>query len=192
MSRRKIPLNEEIVMYVFPGMNVEVEDCENGAVVKGFKRLFPEKLGIFIPGEVERSNYSSYFPKPFESYFSDFYEKTKYLSRLLEIEVKSNVPDVGVEFISGKVLTRDDKNYTIFQFNGLPDSKKKTDILCRAKCCYIDNDDKLEILNLNPKFLAEACDYDNTWYLYWISPIGSLFGLNDELLAAIFNLAGSF
>lgn len=191
MKKKKITLDREIVKYIFPTTDPAVAVGEDGYIVYNFIRLYPNRLGIFIPSEVNMSNYSSAFPKPFESYFTDIYEETEYLSRLLEVKIEPNFGNIGVECISGKVLERDENNYTIFRFDELIDPRAKTDLLCRVELKNLTTDDKIEILSAEPKFREEAISVDGAQYLYWIMPISRLFRINDEVLAAIFAFATS-
>ena len=191
MRKQKMLLNEEIVKYIFPGMNVETAPCEGGCIVNGFKRLYPAKLEIFIPHKVDRSNYSSYFPKSFEEYFWDIHQEANFISRFWEGRIEPNVPNVGVECIPGRILERNETGYTVFRFDELLDPREKTDVLCRVNLNTITTDDKLEILNLDPNFFEEVWDFDDTCYQYWISPITRLFRINDEFLAAIFAFSNS-
>lgn len=191
MRKQRMLLDEEIVKYIFTGVNVETAACEGGCIVNGFKRLYPAKLGIFIPHKVDRSNYSSYFPKSFEEYFWDIHREANFISRFWEGRIEPNVPNVGVECISGKILARNETGYTLFRFDELLDPKEKTDVLCRVNLDGLTTNDKLEILNLNPNFFEEVWDFDDTCYQYWISPITHLFRINDEFLAAIFAFSNS-
>ena len=62
MKSRKIPLNREIVKYIFPGTSPEIAESQGGCIVYDFKKLYPSDLGIFIPDEVDGSNYNAIFP----------------------------------------------------------------------------------------------------------------------------------
>lgn len=192
MKNNKMVLSREIVKYIFPATEPTVREDEGGYVVYNFIRIYPNKLGIFIPDKVDRSNYSSFFPKSFGSYFTDMYEESEYLSRLLEVPIEPNLDDIGVECVSGKILRKDEDGRTIFRFDDLLDPRSKTDLLCRVNINELTIDDKIDILSTNPEFRDSATAADGvSQYFYWIMPLSRLFRLNDEVLAAIFAFANT-
>lgn len=193
MKKKKMTLSREIVKYIFPATEPAIKQYEDGYLVYNFIRVYPDKLGIFIPNEVDKSNYSSAFPKSFESYFASIHEEAAYLSRLLEVTIEPNLREkLGVECVSGKVLEMEqDECGTVFRFDDLFDPRTKTDLLCRVKLEGLTDDDKIAILNSQPRFKANASINDGTEYLYWIMPISQLFKIDDKVLAAIFAFANS-
>lgn len=192
MQRNKIALTEEIVKYIFPGSEPTIAPGEDGYIIYDFKMMYPAKLGIFIPIEVDRSNYSSVFPKPFEAYFLDLDKQAEYLSRFLEVDIKPTLPNIGVQFVPGKVLQRNENNYTIFRFDELIAPIQKTDLLCRVKYNNLSGDNSLKLLNIDPKFKAGAYTVTGIQYQYWICPNRYLFCIDNEFLAAVFTLADSY
>lgn len=191
MKKSKMALSEDIVKYIFSGTEPSCALGEDGYIVYDFKRLYPAKLGIFIPSEVDHSNYNAIFPKSFESYFKNIDKEVAYISRLLEISITPNLPGLDIECISGSVLRRKDNNYTIFRFDSLVEPSRRTELLCRVNANRLTACDKVHILNTNPLFTAEAGDLGGTDYLYWIMSISKLFWEGSEILAAIFAYAQS-
>lgn len=189
--KKKIALREEIVKYIFPTSNPKIIQGEDGCIACDFMKVYPPKLGIFIPNEIDHSNYSSAFPKSFEEYFIDLYEETEYLSRLLEVPIVPNLRNVGVECIPGTIIQPEDGEYAVFRFDELVDPRKKTELLCRVQLDRLSIDDKIDILSVDPKFRAEVMGLNNTQYLYWTMSLSRLFRINDEVLAAIFAFANS-
>ncbi|MDO5480686.1 MAG: hypothetical protein Q4F58_03405 [Candidatus Saccharibacteria bacterium] len=190
MRKQRMLLNEDIVKYIFSGMNVEIAPCDGGCIVGGFKRFYPANLGIFIPYKVNRSNYSSYFPESFEEYFWNIHQEAEYISRYWEGKFTPNLPDIWAECISGKIITQDN-NSVVFRFDELLDPREKTDALCRVKLGDLSDEDKISILDLDPTYTGEAWDLDDSPYQYFITPITHLFRVNDELLAAIIAFTNS-
>lgn len=192
MKKQKITLSREIVKYIFPAAEPAIATGEDGYIAYNFIRQYPNKLGVFIPSQVDKSNYSAFFPRPFESYFSDMYEEAEYLSRLLEVKIEPDLREgLGVECVSGKMLKRCESTYAIFRFDDLLSSREKTDLLCRVALKNLMIDDKIDILSTNPDFRENAIGLDGTQYLYWVMPISRLFRIDDEVLAAIFAFANS-
>ena len=186
MKEQKIPLSEEIVKYIFPGTSPVVVQAEDGYIVHDFKKLYPIGLGIFVPNEVDRSNYNAIFPKPFESYFLDMHEEVAHLSRLLEIPITSNLSTTEIVCMPGVILRNSEANEVVFRFDKLLEARKKTELLCRANLDRLTIGDKVRILNVHPLYRAEASDWDGGQYLYWIMPIEMLFSDPGEILAATF------
>lgn len=186
---KQITLSETVVKYLFSGVDCEVAIGEDGYVVYGFEALYPSKLGVFVPSEVDRSNYCLLFPKSFEAYFTDLDDDLSYLSRLLEADIRSNFFGHGIEYIPGMVLKRDHENYTIFRFDKLMDSSLKTDLLCRADVSTLDAIPK--IARTKPYFLAEATTLDRRTYLYFVLPIDELFMIDGKVIAATFDFLQS-
>ena len=172
--REKVTLKEEVVKYIFPGTKPEIALGEDGYIVYDFKKLYPEKLGIFIPIEIEKSDYSNIFPKSFEDYFLNVRTEVNYLSRLLETEIKTIFCDIDFEYIPGRVLNRDENNYTIFRFDELMGITPRTDLLCRIEDGLLSTNDKMDIVNINPYFVSEAVGISGIEYFYFIIPIDKL------------------
>ena len=193
---KKIKLDESIVKYIFPGTSPEVALGEDGYIIYDFKKLYPDKLGIFVPIEVEKSNYSSAFPKSFEDYFIDAGTEMRYLSRFLEADIKFILGDVHLEYIPGSVLKRDiANNYTIFRFDKLMGGAPRTDLLCRVRKGFLSFGENLDILNSNFYFLEDAANENGKVYRYFIIPINQLL-MSDEdrniLISAVFSYARAF
>lgn len=192
MNRKKLALTEEIVKYIFSGTEASIAIGEDGYIVYGFKMLYPSELGVFVPIEIDRSNYSDVFPKNFESYFRELDKDFDYLSRLLEVKMDNPFRGCGIEYVSGAMLKRDEGNYTIFRFDELIDSNFKIDLLCRAKIDSITESQRRLIMNSEPFYVSFAPNYDGTKYLYFIIPINRIFGDSDGLTAAVFAFSQSF
>ncbi|MDO4889437.1 MAG: hypothetical protein Q4A25_01955 [Candidatus Saccharibacteria bacterium] len=185
-----VALKEELVKYIFPGTRPEVALGEDGYIVHDFKAYYPEKLGIFIPIEVEHSNISNVFPKSFEDYFRHADSEIAHLARLMEMNLENKLKGLGVEYIPGKVLERQENIYTIFRFDGLIEPSVKTDALCRVKFRKLSFGDRNRITNLNPRFHAMATSLDGREYLYWIMPISEfLTDVNKTVTESVFAMA---
>ncbi len=191
MKKNKITLDENIVKYIFPGTKPSIALGEDGYIVYNFQSLYPKKLAIFVPIEIERSHYSDVFPKSFEGYFKNLDEELARLSRLLETNLIWNLKDIGVEFIAGRVLRRQDNNYTVFRFDELVGTSYKTELLCRARLDNFTIDNEMAVLNTNPYFEDSAASIDGRKYLYWIMPIDQLFFSASSLFAIILSMAES-
>lgn len=189
MGIEKITLSETVVKYLFSGVDCEVAVGEDGYVVYGFKALYPSRLGVFVPIEVDRSNYCLMFPKSFDAYFMKLDDEFAYLSRLLEVDVKSDFLGYGIEYLPGSILKRDDDEYAIFRFDKLLDSSLKTDLLCRIQSDNLEVFSKL--IALKPSFLTEATDLTGKNYFYFILPIHSFFDISDGIIAAVFSFLQS-
>lgn len=189
-KKTKLAMREEIVKYIFPTTYPKIAQGVDGFIVYDFDKLYPHKLGIFIPNEVDQSNYSAVFPRPFESYFANMNDKAEFLSRLLEVKITPSLkPDLGIECMSGKVLEPIQSDYTIFRFDELVGARKRTDVLCRVDMANLTATDRIEILADNSGFIAEASAPYGTDYFYWIESVNQLFRIDDETLASIFELA---
>ena len=190
----KIALNEEIVKYIFPGTEPAIAMGEDGCVVYDFKKSYPDKLGIFIPNEVDRSNYSNVFPRPFEGYFLNMDEEVSYISRFLEVVdgISPLVRYTDAEFIPGKVLKGEKDHYTVFRFDELVDPGEKTDLLCRLSLNYLGAENEISILDANPCFTGDVTGLNGTRYYYWIMPFSQLFSPTDEFYAALFAYTDAF
>ncbi|MBR3365621.1 hypothetical protein IKG48_00635 [Candidatus Saccharibacteria bacterium] len=191
MKKNKLALDENIVKYIFPGTNPDVALGEDGYVIYDFQALYPKKLAIFVPIEIERSHYSDVFPKSFEAYFKDLDSEIARLSRLLEANLEWCLKGRGIEFIAGRVLKRQDNNYTVFRFDELVDTCCKTELLCRTETKNITVNDEMAVLNTDPYFEDKATSIDGREYLYWIMPIGQLFFNTNSLIATILSMAES-
>ena len=186
MSKTKIPLTREIAKYIFPGTDPDIAEGEDGDILYNFKRLYPERLGIFIPSEVERSNFNTVFPRDFESYFVNVYDEVAFMSRMLEIPIKPNLPDIGIECVPGNAIKHSGSVFTVFRFDSLLRQDQRTYLLCRAPLNRIRIDDRIAILNTNPIMSQEAQDIAGANYYYWIMKIDSLFFSSTEIIAAMF------
>ena len=172
--REKVALKEEIVKFIFPGAKPEIALGEDGYIVYDFKRLYPEKLGIFVPIEIEKSGYSNVFPRSFEDYFLNVHTEVGYLSRLLETEIKTILWNIDFEYIPGRMLNRDENNYTIFRFDELMGITPRTDLLCRIEKARLSAADEMDIIGVDPYFIAEAVGISGIEYFYFIIPIDKL------------------
>lgn len=172
---RKMALDEAIVKYIFPGVHPTVALGEDGYIVYDFDSFYPEKLAIFVPIEVERSNYSNVFPKSFEDYFKNLDLEISRLSLLLEMgDIFRRFPPT--EFIAGQVLRREDSQYTVFRFDELAASKEKTELLCRSQASRILPSELGEIYKLSKGFLPEMVYLPGEKeYLYWFLPVKKLY-----------------
>ena len=189
MKKTKMALTKDIVKQIFPGTNPRIAEGEDGSVIYDFGAIYPKHLGIFIPSEVDRSNFSSVFPRTFESYFKDIDDETAYLSRLLEVKIEPILKGLGTECIAGQVVRGSDSEYTVFRFDELIDARGKMDLLCRVETEKLRIDDKIGILNTNPCFKEEVSELLGREMTYWIMPISSLFRIDDQIIAAIFAYA---
>lgn len=183
---KKMALKKELVKFIFPGSDPHIALGEDGYIIYDFKSLYPEKLAIFIPIEIEGSRYSDVFPKSFEAYFRDADSEIAHVERYYETDFGNNFKGLGVEYIPGRVLKRQDNNYTVFRFDELVDSRRKTEALCRAKTKKLTTSDRKAILNSNPYFSCEAISLSGDKYLYWVMPIGGFFPDVNSVLAATF------
>ena len=173
----KMALKERLVKYIFPGSGPTIAIGEDGYIIYDFKYLYPSKLAIFIPIEVEHSNFNNKLPKSFDAYFRNADAEIARLSRLTEKDLGNQFKGLGVEYIPGKVLQRQDNRYTVFRFDWLVDSGSKTDALCRAKFRGLSIGDRKRITG-KPYFNAMASSLDGREYLYWIMPINEFFNVN--------------
>lgn len=189
MGNNKIVLSEEVVKYLFSGVDCEIALGEDGYVVYGFQFSYPSKLGLFIPIEIDRSNYNALFPKNFEAYFKSMDDEFAYLSRLLEFDIRNEFLGYGIEYIPGAVLRRSDDNYTIFRFDELMQAEERVDLLCRVQSDNLNLFSRL--MDMKLRFLAETSTLDNRIYFYFILPIERLFRIDDGMIAAIFSFLQS-
>lgn len=193
MKKKKITLREEIVKYIFPTAYPSISQREDGFIVYNFLKLYPHHLGIFIPNEVDQSNYCSYFPKPFESFFINVQDEAAYLSRFLEANIEPTLKNSELECVSGVLLPYEkEERCFIFRFDECVSPVKKIDVLCRIKLSSLSAQEKLDILAFNPVFRGEAISLTGDQYVYWIMPVTQLFKINIEILAAIIAFANSF
>lgn len=194
MGKKKIALREEVARYIFPGTEPAIAMGEDGYVVYDFKRIYPDKLAIFIPQEVDRSNYNGVFPKSFEDYFLSVEDEIGHFLRFYELtdELKPMVGSIGAEFIPGKVLDKVKGKYTIFRFDELIGPEEKTDLLCRVQLSRLGAESELEIYNTNPCYTGNVTGSNDVRYYYWIMPISQLFKNLDEFFALKFAYANSF
>ena len=170
--KKKITLNKEVVKYIFPGVHPEVAPGEDGYVIYNFDVLYPKKLAIFVPTEVEGTNYSNVFPKSFEDYFRDLDLEISRLSLLFEM---GNIFNrfVKTEFIAGQIIKHEDGAYTIFRFDELVDLEQKLTLLCRTR-----EEDATADLNTDVEY---ATRWDGKRYLYWFLPVEGLFKQKNEM-----------
>ena len=181
---KKMALKEELVKFIFPGTSPTIALGEDGYIIHSFKSLYPEKLAIFIPSEVEGSNYNNVFPKSFEAYFRDADSEISHISRTYETDFGNKFKGLGVEYIPGRVLRRDENNFVVFRFDELVDPRRKTEVLCRAKHKMITTNEYIEILGTNPNLCSETTSLSGTKYLYWIMSLGGFFPDISSVLAA--------
>ena len=184
---RRMTLEEELVKYIFPGTKPKTALGEDGYIIYDFNALYPSKLAIFVPIEIEHSHYSNVFPKSFEAYFRHADSEIAHLSRLMELDFGNNFKGLGVEYIPGRVLKRKDEKYTVFRFDELVEPRRKTEALCRVKFRNLSIGDRNKIVATEPHFQSMATSLDGREYLYWIMPVGKFFpDMNGVLAASIF------
>lgn len=179
--RQKMILDKEIVKYIFTGVHSEVALGEDGYIVYDFKTTYPSKLAVFVPIEVEPSNYSNFFPKSFEDYFRDLDLEISRLSLLIE---KGNIFNrfPATEFVAGQVLRRENSNYTVFRFDESIEPKHRTDLLCRSEVKNLSLTEIKQIYCISNDLKSVAKTINGIEYLYWILPIKSLFRRYDSTL----------
>lgn len=190
MAKAKIKLSEKIVKYIFPGLHPSVASGEDGWIVYDFDKQIPKSLGIVIPPDVSSSNYSQVFPKTFEEYFVDLSEALSHFSRLIEATAVPSIRTANVEAIVGSVMLQDESEYTIFRFDGLVKPAEKSYLLCRMRTDSFTLNKVLLIVNSDPIYMEEAEGLDGSRYIYWISPLKSLFANPNEVFAAMLYYAG--
>lgn len=177
---RKMELNDEVVKYIFGySTRPDVLVGEDGYIVYNFKTTFPSKLAVFVPLEVEGSNYSNFFPKSFEEYFKDLDLEISRLSLLLEQgNVFRRFPKT--EFVLGKV-TKTSGDYVVFQFDSMLDVAEKTELLCRTPVDVLSLSWFDECTNVSDVKFAEYVDmiYGER-FLYWFLPVRQLFVKQEE------------
>jgi len=184
--REKMILDETIVKYIFTGTHPTVALGEDGYIVYDFDTTYPSKLAVFIPIEVEPSNYSNVFPKSFEDYFKDLDLEISRLSLLVE---RGNIFDrfPVAEFVAGQILKRDDGKYTVFRFDELVEPEQRTELLCRTKIKGISASGLNKIYAVSEEsFTPERAQMiDTTEYIYWFLPLRKLFCQYDETLESL-------
>lgn len=190
MTKAKIKLSEKIVKYIFPGLHPSVASGEDGWIVYDFDKQIPKSLGIVIPTSIGSSNYNQVFPKTFEEYFVDLSEAIAHFSRLIEAPVIPSIRTAGVEAIVGSAILQDESEYTIFRFDELVEPAEKKYLLCRMATNSFTVNKVLLIVNADPIYMEEASGIDDNSYIYWISPLKSLFAHPNEVFAAILSYAG--
>ena len=190
-NQTKLAMREEIVKYIFPASNPTILEAQGGYIIYDFRKLYPAKLGVFVPNEVGRSNYSSFFPKSFESYFSNMHEQAAYLSRFLEVKIEPTMKNQTVECLPGCVLPWDKPEHTLFRFDESVDPRRKTEVLCRARIRNLTEQEKLDILAYNPIFRGDSIAITGEQYVYWIMAVTQLFKIDIEVLATIIAFANS-
>lgn len=187
---KSMTLKEELVKYIFGPTHPTVALGEDGYIVYDFKAIYPEKLAVFVPIEIERSGYSNVFPKSFEAYFRKADLEIAHLARLMEIRLENRFKGMGVEYIPGRMLKRQDNNYTVFRFDELVDSRHKTEALCRAKFRDLTIGNRAIVNNINSYFKATATNLDGKEYLYWLMPLSEFFlDSNKVLTESVFAMA---
>ena len=190
MAKTKIKLSDKIVKYIFPGLHPSVAYGEDGWVVYDFDKQIPKSLGIVIPPDVSSRNYNQVFPKTFEENFVNLSEALAHFSRLIEAPAVPSIRTSGVEAIVGGVILQDESEYTIFRFDGLVEPADKKYLLCRMAADSLTINKVLLVVNADPIYMEEAEEIGGSRYVYWISPIASLFANPDEVLAATLAYAG--
>lgn len=177
----KMRLNEGIVRYIFgPGTNPEIAVGEDGSVVYDFKTTYPSKVAMFVPIEVERSNYSNYFPKSFEDYFKDLDLEISRLSLLMERgNIFNRFPKT--DFVPGQVL-KTDGEYVVFRFDEMLEATEKTELLCRTPVSALSLSDLEKCYHVMDVDYMEYVDtLYGTRYLYWFLPVRRLFSRPSEI-----------
>lgn len=181
--KRKMVLDQKIVKYIFTGVKSSVALGEDGYIVYGFDAMYPANLAIFVPIEVERSNYSNVFPKSFEDYFKDLDLELSRLSLIIE---RGNVFNrfAKTEFIAGQVLERVNTNFTIFRFDELIDPSERKTLLCRTAERDMSTKSHETILSISDS--GYPCEWarsvDGVNYLYWYLSVYRLFNQKDREL----------
>lgn len=179
--RQKMILDREVVKYIFAGIHSEIAFGEDGYIVYDFDAIYPSKLAIFVPIEVEPSNYSSFFPKSFEDYFRDLDLEISRVSLLLEEgNIFNRFPPA--EFVAGQILRRGDSNYTVFRFDKSLKAVDRTDLLCRSKIDSISSTELAQIYAISndmKPYIAQTIG--GASYLYWILSARQLFKHRDEI-----------
>lgn len=177
----KMRLNEGVVKYVFGAMTEpKIAEGEDGYVIYDFKVTYPSKLAVFMPLEVERSNYSSYFPKSFEDYFKDLDLEISRLSLLVE---RGNIFNrfAQTEFVPGQVVKADGE-YVVFRFDEMLLPTEKTELLCRTPVVNLSLSDIEKNYHLMDVDYMEYVDtLFGTRYLYWFLPVRRLFIHPEEI-----------
>lgn len=180
--KRKMFLDEEVVKYIFTGVHPVIARGEDGYVAYDFDTTYPKALAVFVPIEVEPSNYNHVFPKSFEDYFRDLDLEISRLSLLIE---RGNVFNrfARSEFVAGQFLRGIKGAYTVFRFDELKETEEKTDLLCRTRTENLSAEDLGEICAAANGFEPQrATTIDGTEYLYWGLPVQGLFNVHDESL----------
>ena len=182
--RQKMILDREVVKYIFAGVHSGIALGEDGYIVYDFDTTYPSKLAVFVPIEVEPSNYSNFFPKSFEDYFRDLDIEISRLSLLFE---KGNVFNrfPVTEFVAGQILRRENSNYIVFRFDESIDPIHRTDLLCRSEIKKLSLPEINQIYCISSEF--KSCvtrTLDGIEYMYWFLPVKSLFKHYDSTLEA--------
>ncbi len=181
--KKKMALDQKIVKYIFTGVKSSVALGEDGYIVYNFDTMYPANLAIFVPIEVERSNYSNVFPKSFEDYFRDLDLELSRLSLIIE---RGNIFNrfAKTEFIAGQIVKRVNTNFTIFRFDELIDPSEKKTLLCRTAERDLSAKSYEAILSTSDS--NYSCEWaksvDGANYLYWYLPVNRLFNRKDREL----------
>lgn len=188
--KKSMTLKEELVKYIFGPTRPTIAPGEDGYIVYDFKAVYPGKLAIFVPIEIEQSNCSNIFPKNFESYFREADSEIAHLARMMELKIESKFKGMGVEYIPGKMLERKDNNYTVFRFDNLIDPRQKTEALCRVRFRNLTISERTIVNSSNLYFQSMTAGLDGREYLYWIMPISEfLVDANKVVAGSVFAMA---
>ena len=98
---------------------------------------------------------------------------------------------LGIEFIAGRVLKRQDNIYTVFRFDELVNTHCKTELLCRVSLDNFTIENEITVMDTEPYFEDTATSIDGRKYLYWIMSVGQLFYNTNSLIATILAMAES-
>ena len=177
-------LDEEIVKYIFEGVHPKIAIGEDGYIVYDFDATYPANLAVFVPIEVQPSNYSNFFPKSFEDYFRDLDLEISRLSLLIEQgNIFNRFPKT--EYIMGQFLNMSTSEYTVFRFDELLETREKTMLLCRTKVKDTSVVWITQILTTSAGlFPVRVWTVDGVEYIYWGLSFESLFCCQKEVMDA--------
>lgn len=188
MKSTKMALSRELVKQIFPGTEPKIAVGEDGSVVYDFKQVYPANLGIFIPAEVDRSNFNAVLPKAFESYFRNFDQDLAFLSRLLETEIASRFQGYKIEYVSGQMVKTVGR-YTAFRFDELIDAQERVNLLCRTALENLPDREWDDLMYEHILYNEVVIDLAETEMAYFIINITDAFELDASFIAAVFNSA---
>lgn len=177
-------LDEEIVKYIFVGVHPKIAVGEDGYIVYDFDTTYPANLAIFVPIEVQPSNYSNFFPRSFEDYFRDLDLEISRLSLLIE---QGNIFNCfpKTEYIAGQFLKMATSKYTVFRFDESLEIEEKTMLLCRTKVKDTSLAKTTQIFTTAEGFSpGRSRTVDGIEYIYWGLPFRRLFSCWKEMMDA--------